>query len=111
MPDTNRAMVSRPMRVPILNKFSCAGSKPVPAVGIPNFQYGSWHRLPFCHKHYQTRIVFFNNAQQGNRSVFDRHLYRKTAACFSVINTKRLYLDLSLRDGNMPWPVMSHEDQ
>src|SRR5579862_2560983 len=97
------------MPIPFVLEVPCADRKTITAVRIANFENWSRYRFAFGHEEFEFAIDTLDNAEQRNRAMLHRHLYRQPAPNLTVIYVQGPNLGSSLCDCDVAGTIVSHQ--
>jgi len=109
VPDSNCAVMRRPMDIPLVHKAPRPERKSVTGIGVANFENWTGHGFAFRHQQLKSTVHRLDHGKQSHRTMFDRHFHGEPGTYLAVIDVQRAHFDLSLGNRDMPWTVMAHE--
>ena len=110
MPDTNRAVVSRSIRIPGFDKRPRAQAETIAAVGVSNFEDFPGNTLSLCNQKYKARLLVVYDGNQCDGAVLHDISTDKPLPTFPSYTLRRHTLILSCAMLVCPgpsWPMRS----
>ncbi len=108
---THSAVVSWPLGIPGVHESTRAEREAVAAVGVADLQNRACHAIALGHEQFKVCVSVFRNGEQRDRTVLHAHFDREALSHLAVVDLEWSHLCFPLTDGDVPWAVMTHQNQ
>ena len=103
-------MMCRTLGIPVFHKTTRSDRKAITAVGIADLKNRPRNRFTLGDQKLQRSICILHNGQKSDRPMAHAHFHGKSPAHLSMVNLQRTNLGFTIRNFDMSWAIMPHQD-